>query len=241
MAPFAPRDGGFIGFHTGPASQTPAPVSRRRAGRATARRGRHENRELPGGGKSRAAGSKTERPERQNAPPGREMQEVREAREKRGAREAGDKQTAQGKASAPCRIQIYVRPALLPPDRKRLSPQARRAGTRETGGRHRAAVGVTAVAAPRRLSKVSAPSPQRLSACGGSPVYSPAGRLRRYRRAAPRRLPKVSAPSPQRLTSASVSHSAGSLPSPVSGTGSAVTRSVNTGLLVVPNAFVASQ
>ena len=68
-------------------------------------------------------------------------------------------------------------------------------------------------------------------------------RLRRYRRAAPRRLPKVSAPSPQRLSSASVSHSAGSLPSPVSGTGSgsAVTRSVNTGLLVVPNVFVASQ
>ena len=49
----------------------------------------------------------------------REMQEVRGAREKRGGREAGDKQTAQGKASAPCRIQIYVRPALLPPDRKR--------------------------------------------------------------------------------------------------------------------------
>lgn len=45
MAPFAPRGGGFIGFHTGPVSQTPAPVSRRRAGRATARRGRHENRE----------------------------------------------------------------------------------------------------------------------------------------------------------------------------------------------------
>ena len=68
-------------------------------------------------------------------------------------------------------------------------------------------------------------------------------RLRRYRRAAPRRLPKVSAPSPQRLSSASASHSAGSLPSPVSGTGSgsAVTRSVNTGLLVVPNVFVASQ
>ena len=111
-------------------------------------------------------------------------------------REAGDKKAAQGKASAPCRIQIYVLPALLPPDRNRLA--------RKLAGR---------------------------------------ARPRRYRRAAPRRLPKVSAPSPQRLSSASASHSAGSLPSPVSGTGSgsAVTRSVNTGLLVVPNVFVASQ
>ena len=180
-----------------------------KAGRGAGRK--KESRELPGGGKRRAAGSKTERPERQNAPPGREMQEVRGAREARGGREAGDKKTAQGKASAPCRIQIYVRPALLPPDRKRrarkppgvlaravarrwgwpapLPPDRKRRARKPSGVLARAVVRRWAAvgryrlrrlrryrrAAPRRLSKVSAPSPQRLSACGGSPVYSPAG------------------------------------------------------------------
>ena len=155
----------------------------------------------------------------------REMQEVRGAREKRETREAGDKQTAQRESLCAVPFSDICPACPVAAGQEPPCPQA------------------VGCARPR-----GCPPPgvgDGISRCrpGGKrgKREEDTGRLRRYRRAAPRRLPKVSAPSPQRLTSASVSHSAGSLPSPVSGTGSAVTRSVNTGLLVVPNAFVASQ
>ena len=157
----------------------------------------------------------------------REMQEVRGAREKRGGREAGDKQTAQRESLCAVPFSDICPACPVAVGQEPPCPQA------------------VGCARPR-----GCPPPgvgDGISCCrpGGKrgKREEDTGRLRRYRRAAPRRLPKVSAPSPQRLSSASVSHSAGSLPSPVSGTGSgsAVTRSVNTGLLVVPNVFVASQ